>query len=453
MVTFRRVLKPVVGGVCCVCLSASLFLSGCQWQTFPKSEIEQRVIDVVEKEYGYRIRARIRGKTLGLYFPVTQIFGHDMSFTESFQDKLQDIFLVAARATLSTDADLDFFITQYSDEFKGIEISMIRSVEDTKRLLLSNISRNDYAERTVIEYKYNPNKTAEKAVRALFKDIPEKRSSAASTFLPGGSFADSFFFAYLMESELKSAISYSILSLNTKRIDTEKVLVYVKFREQYQPKSGYENYAFMFPSPSTLECMFEVTVIKGIVPLITNIYSYQEVRGGVIVRPPMPEPFSANADITLWDEEFYFDEVTLENFIIKQIASRLNRKLSEAANPEFEPREGDTEFLSGPQDVVVVEAEFVSDVNQVLQIGNFFQMTFRFREDITRIALSDEFNELVLKYFTRTIKKYSFKTYNALVFIDGDGKLIKKYDKAEIDAMKFDTASWKSFFSVKPDQY
>lgn len=429
-----------------------LVLNGCDTPTYPKQEIEQRVINMVKKEYGYDIRARIVGKTLGLYFPITQIFSHDMSFTDAFQERLQDIFLSAARVTLSTDADVQFFVTKYTDDFKGIEISMARSVDDTKRLLLNNISRYDYAERTVIDYKYDPEKNAAKKIRTLFKDIPEQKSSLVSSFLTNDSFQKSFFFNYLMESELKSSLSYSILKLETKRISDENVLVYCKVRETYKPKPGYQHYRFMFESPATLEFMFEVMVIKGVLSLITQVYSYQDIVDSRKITPPMPEPLAEHGDISSWETYFYLEDMTLPNFIIKQISSRLNRKLSEASNPDAEPQEGDTERLSGPQNITMVEAEYKIKPDETGSDEKLFRMIFRFSQN-TDGELSAEMANLTLTYFKRTIKKYSFTDYNALVFLDGDGKLIKRYEKNEISSMKADEFSWKSFLGLKPEHY
>ena len=432
-----------------VAICSALSIAGCNRPSYPKEKLEKAVEELVFKEYGYSIEARVLGKTLGLFFPVTQIFNADLSDeVESFGKKRQDIFLSAVRVCMSTDADLDFFLTKYTDSFKGLEVTIIRSVEDTKRFLLGNISRNDYAERTVTTYSYDVENIAKKTIRQFFKNIPDKKSQSSSYFLPGKQYNESFFFKYLMESELKDNIYYSIIKIKTKRLQKDQVLIYAKVRETYTPKPGYESYEFLFPSPTVHEFMFEMTIIRQIIPIITNSYTFKDKLNGQVITPRKPDIFAKHANIEQWDDYFYFEDVRLPDFIIKQLAQRVNRKLTLALHPE-KATSDEFDMLKEPQNVSMIEGKFEENQNNNDKI---FHLIFRFHEN-TSPVISSELSELILKFFVRTLKKYRYYDYTKLIFLDSAGKELNSFDKTNIDELQLDRFSWKSLFKLRPNQY
>jgi|GEM_PF-2346511 len=443
----RRYLK--IAPVVAVCGLMAIFSCGCDKPSYPKERLISDVKDMVRKDYGYEIKAAITGKTLGLFLPVPQIFNYDLTVNDSFSQKTQDVFLCAARVALSTDADLEFFSTVYTDQVKGIDISMIRSVLDTKKLLLGAISRNDYYERTVFQYKYNLDILAEKTIRKLIQDIPQKRSAVTTYFMPDSSFNESFFFGHLMESELKDQIYYSVLSLKTKRIGHDEVLVYLKTRENYKPKHGYEFYKFAFPSGAVHEFMFELKIIKGILPIIVKNYAYNESVDGQIIQKPMPYPFSEHADISAWDSYFYLEEIKLQDFLIQQLATKINRKINEADNPKAEKREDDMEHFSEPPPVAMAEGQYLLE-NEGASTTSF-QLIFRFKDNIAVRELSKDFTNNVLKFFKRIMEKYNYSSYNKLIFLSVEGEVINSFDKNTIDRLQLEDKSWKSI--IKPSQY
>ncbi len=419
-----------------------VFLSGCDIPSYPKERLADDVRDLVFKEYGYKIKVSVVGKTLGLFFPETQIFDYDMSIEDSFTKKSQDLFLTATRVTLSTDADIDFFVTKYSDKLKGIEIIMQRSVQDTKRLLVGNISHNDYIERLVFKYKYDLESVAKKTVKKLFKNIPEQKSTATSFFLPGKSYRESFFFKYLMESELKTNIKYFIKNIKAKRISEDKVLVYVELKETYDPKAGYEKYNFSLPSAQIRKILFELTVINGIIPIITATSDYDH-------KENIPEVFSKHLDISSWDDYFYLKEVKTSDFIINQIASRINRKISESENPNAQRLEKSYKLLDKPIGVKSTDGKFIVGEGGK---GNTFRLILKFKEGISTKVVPGQIKDLSLLFFKRTLRKYDFSDYVRFEFTDPKGTVIEGWDKEAIDSMELDKFSWKSFIKMGPTQ-
>ncbi len=435
---FRKINTLIVFLFCVTCMC------GCNIPTYPKERLAEDVQKLVLKEYGYKIKVCVVGKTLGLFFPDTQIFDYDMSIEDSFSKKSQDLFLTATRATLSTDAEIDFFVTKYSDKLKGIEIIMQRSVQDTKRLMVGNISHNDYIERLVFKYKYDLEAIAKKTIKKLFKDIPEHKSGATSFFLPGKSYNESFFFKYLMESELKNNIKCSVRNLKAKRIEEDKVLVYLELKENYDPKHGYEDYEFSLSSGKIRKILFELTVINGRIPIITSTYNLLDKD-----KQDIPEVFSKHVDISLWESHFYLSEVMTSGFIINQVASRVNRKISESENPKVQRLEKSYKLLEKPIGIKSMDGKFVIAEDET---GNTFQLILNFKEGISKKAVPEQIKKLSLLFFTRTLKKYAFSDYAKFEFVGSDGVVLEVWDKKTIDAMNLDKFSWKSLMKMGPVQ-
>lgn len=441
---------PVILAVCAGIFAMS-GMCGCEIPTYPKENLEKRVKDLVEKEYGHKVKVKVVGKTFGIYLPLSQIQTYDQSITESFEKKSQNIFLTAIRVCLSTDADIDYFVTIYTDKSKGSEYWMVRSVEDSKRLLLGTISRNDYYERTVYKAMYSMPYLAEKIVRAMLQDIPVKHSGASLYFLPGDEFNNSFWFRYLMESELKDDIKYSVIDLKAKQLSALETLVYVKARETFIPKAGYEQYPFSFPSGTVHEWMFELRAIFSIIPMIVKSYVYKDVVNGRVITPAMIPPFSEHSDVSLWEDDFYMTDMTRTEFIINQVSSKLNKKIREAEDPDTKPREDDFERLEPPIEVAVIEAQFVDGDNEYTGSSKSFQLIYRFKEGIANPELTDQIRDYSLKIFKRVLKKYDYTDYNELLLLSGDGRLLNSFDKKSIDALELSDSNWKSL--LRPTQY
>ena len=425
-------------------------MSGCFKPSFPKEKLIAKIKKVVKDEYGYDIRARIVGKTFGLFFPVTQILDHDNTMKDNFEKKSQHIFTSAIRACLSTDADIDYFVIKFTGKLKGIEIKTVRSVNDTKRVLLGNISRNDYQTRSVFHYAYDLDYKAETFIRNMFKTIPENKSSLTSFFLPGDKFDSSFWFSQLMESELKQNMHYEIIKISTKQISKDTVLIYAKVKEEYAPKPGYENYNFKFPSGHIHKFLFELILFKGIFPQIIENYSFKDKENGETVTPKLPEVFAEHMDIENWDEYFYLEDVNEPEFIIGQVSTKLNRKLSEAANPETERLPDDTEFLSEAQPITLIDSSFIAQGDSKTK-EKTFQILFYFNETAMKETISDELLKMTLTFFKRILKKYDYKNYNELVLLSSKGNVLKKLTRQEIDKIESDKFEWESLF--KPSQY
>jgi len=249
---------------------------------------------------------------------------------------------------------------------------------------------------------------------------------------------------FSVESELKDNIEYSVRDIKAKRIEEDKVLVYVELKEDYDPKQGYEEYEFSLPSGKTRKILFELTVVSGIIPIVTSTYSFLDEE-----KEGMPEVFTKHTDISLWDNQFYLTEVMTSDFIINQVASRVNRKINESENPEAERLEKSYKLLEKPISVKSVDGKFIAGENRT---GNTFQLILRFKEGISTTVVPEQIKNLSLLFFVRTLKKYDFYDYAEFEFIGSDGAVLGLWDKKTIEDIDFDSFSWKSLMKIGPTQ-
>jgi hypothetical protein len=77
-----------------------------------------------------------------------------------------------ARVALSTDAKNDFYcVIAHDVRIPEIQIIIIKSVDDVKRLLLNDISRGEYSKRILIDLRLNPQSQKERSVKDVFQKM------------------------------------------------------------------------------------------------------------------------------------------------------------------------------------------------------------------------------------------------------------------------------------------
>lgn len=152
---------------------------GCFGPTYPKGRIEESLIDLCKREYGVDVEVRVVGKTIGVYIPISELVDSGLSISQQALRKVDDVAMSVSRVALSTDADFNFYVVVAQDPaMPELELVIIRYVEDIKRFLVTDISRSEYFERMITEFKFTPQVRKEKLLRERFKsigvEIPEK---------------------------------------------------------------------------------------------------------------------------------------------------------------------------------------------------------------------------------------------------------------------------------------
>ncbi|MDP2913422.1 MAG: hypothetical protein Q8N91_05380, partial [Candidatus Omnitrophota bacterium] len=158
------------GSILCSLLSVIcyLYLSGCG-PTYPKNKIKESIIRVCKNEYKIDVKVHTTGKTIAIYLPLPDLLDLTFAITKEAGEKINDVIMSVSRVALSTDAKFDFYcIIAHDIRIPEIQIIIIKSVDDVKRLLLNDVSRGEYANRMLIDMRLNPQAQKEHSIKEVF---------------------------------------------------------------------------------------------------------------------------------------------------------------------------------------------------------------------------------------------------------------------------------------------
>ncbi|MFC1546549.1 hypothetical protein ACFL4O_02400 [bacterium] len=124
--------------------------SGCK-ASYSKEKLTESICKLCEKEIGSKIECALKGKTLYTLLYLTDLLNKDMKLSEKTVDIIQSVLLSVNRVTLSTDAEIDFFVVIIADKSSGVEIVFTQYIDDLRRWILSNISRSDFFSRSLTD--------------------------------------------------------------------------------------------------------------------------------------------------------------------------------------------------------------------------------------------------------------------------------------------------------------
>jgi hypothetical protein len=160
-------------GAAFLCLLAVSLCAGCspsKWgPTYPKEKIKESIIKICKTEYNIDVKVRVVGKTVAIYIPLEDLMDFTFALTKSASEKINDVILSVSRVVLSTDAKLDYYcLIAHDVRIPEIQVIIIKSVDDVKRLLLNDISRGEYGKRILIDVRLNPQSQKERSVKDVF---------------------------------------------------------------------------------------------------------------------------------------------------------------------------------------------------------------------------------------------------------------------------------------------
>ncbi len=152
-------------------ISCVLLQNGCS-PTYPKEMLDKAIIQLCREEYNTEVKVKIIGNTVGVYLPIEGLFDQSLSISEESSVKINDVILSVSRVTLSTDAELNFYIVIAQDPaLPEIEVVLIRYVNDLKKLHFSQISRGEFANRMIVAIKLTPQMQKESVLRDIFRRL------------------------------------------------------------------------------------------------------------------------------------------------------------------------------------------------------------------------------------------------------------------------------------------
>lgn len=159
------------GSFIAAALFTSLLLSGCG-VTYPKESVKESVARICREEYKIDVKVETVGRTMAIYLPLEDLMDFTFAINKDASEKINDVILSVARVVLSTDADYMYYcVIAHDVRIPEIQIIIIKSVEDVKRLLLNDISRGEYSKRVLIDLRLNPQSQKERSVRDVFSKM------------------------------------------------------------------------------------------------------------------------------------------------------------------------------------------------------------------------------------------------------------------------------------------
>lgn len=146
-------------------------LAGCG-PTYPKKQIKESIVKVCKKEYKLDVKVDTIGKTIVIYLPLPDLIDMTFAITKTASEKINDVILTVSRVALSTDAKYDFYcVIAHDVRIPEIQIVIIKSVDDVKRFMLNDISRDDYSKRMLIDIRLSPQAQKEKSIKQVFEKM------------------------------------------------------------------------------------------------------------------------------------------------------------------------------------------------------------------------------------------------------------------------------------------
>ena len=128
-------------------------LGGCA-PTYRADKIVEEVKKISRMEYGVDADVKLVGKTLAARVLIDNLMSVLLSSEEGEGKKAWDLMTVLSRVSLSTDAPVDFFVVVAADrQNPNNRFVFIRYVDDVKRVMLDDISRNEFFDGTLVELR------------------------------------------------------------------------------------------------------------------------------------------------------------------------------------------------------------------------------------------------------------------------------------------------------------
>lgn len=146
-------------------LFAAMVLAGCVSSvTYPAAEVPGHIEKIAREEYGLDVTARVVGKTVGAMLYVDELIDDKGQIPKDVHEKMGKVVQVVSRVALSTDAPLDFCSVVIRDRKNNNELTITRSVDDTRRANAEAIGVDESINRTLFDQgKYTPDPLGQNA--------------------------------------------------------------------------------------------------------------------------------------------------------------------------------------------------------------------------------------------------------------------------------------------------
>ncbi|KJJ84163.1 hypothetical protein OMAG_001975 [Candidatus Omnitrophus magneticus] len=118
------------------------------------------------------VEVSLAGGTLGIFYPMKGLLDASMSISNDSWEKISNVILIASRVALSTDANIKFYCVITQDErLPEMQVIIIKYVEDVRRGMYRDISRDEAFKRTLFSMNLTPQAKKERTIEKVFDKL------------------------------------------------------------------------------------------------------------------------------------------------------------------------------------------------------------------------------------------------------------------------------------------
>ena len=386
----------------------STVLSSCNKPSYPAGKVEDAVLKLCKDEYKLaNVKTKITGSTLGVYIPIDGLVDPDLKLNQDAGKKIEDVAMSIHRVVTSTDQPLKFYILTARDtKTKGAEFILTGFVYDVVRVRLFDISRGEYFQRILRDFRFNSSIAGEQKIRELFNSLNQNASLAENV-------KSVFYPIYLIGK--KNTQKIEITEVESKEISDHESLLYVKTKEEYEAAPGFEAYTAIFPPGFTNEYLFliDLSLLANPVKEVVSKYFYSNNE---ILQRNLKDTFEQYKDIGLIGiDGFPKKDLDIGWFLGQQISRRIKSLFEE--NEKLKNKFKVASSLGGIENGV-------------------FRFKFNISSDKNLPENEKRIFSEILQMTGTVLHLYSFEDYKGVEFINGPNGERKVYLSKE-DLEKF----------------
>ncbi len=289
-------------------------LYGCGSVTYPDEQVTESIQRLLTAEYALDDVGVTRdGAAVWLHVPVEKIYSEGYGIDEKTSEIIRRVSLVATRVLFSSDSDIEF-VCMYVSGSDGLELRMVRHIEDIRKAQAWYISNEDFYLRSEISVGYNPVFYGKKAVKSMAgADVSEIEKNIQPD----------------KRRKLRGAIPRfdEVKDLKALRTDENKALVYILSLPGPRESLFIVNTEF---DQEFKNLMLLLQAFAGGDLDIQNLISLPVISGYRDLSDGMPEEYKHLGEPYVWNDDLIFSRpVTLDGFIARQIKRRVIHKFEE----------------------------------------------------------------------------------------------------------------------------
>ncbi|MBU1147340.1 MAG: hypothetical protein KKD11_03220 [Candidatus Omnitrophica bacterium] len=374
-------------------------LSSCTPATYSKERVEESIKNLCKKEYDLDVTTRITGSTLGVFIPVEGLIDKDLKLDQDAGEKIEDVALSIHRVSMSTDRPLKFYtLTARDIDMPGAEFVLTGHTYDVVRVRLLDISRGEYHKRILRDFRFNPVTAGEAKIAELFQALNENTPLVQTI-------KHIFYPIYTLGQDGTQKIE--IIDIQSKEISEQESLFYVKTKEFYHPKPGFESYGAIFP-PGFLNEYIILVNISMLPNPIKEIVAKYFYSGNEIRQRDLQKTFDQYKDIGYIAMDGLPKKALDEGwFLSRQITRRIKMTFEEEKN---------------------LRNRFTVQSSEGHIENRIFQFKFSISSEMPSLSKDDSevIFSRILKLIAAVTHRYEFEDFEGVELIDArpDGKNI-----------------------------